>query len=73
MQRLNRGTDYTYWNTQMSENNVPLFLDSVLIYFYVQQFRDTTLEVLSCGHYISHEPSVSINMRINTQGKVLPL
>lgn len=50
----------------------------MLMYSHVRQFRDTTLEVLSCGRYISHEPSVSINMcsssrNINTHSKVSPL
>lgn len=56
--------------------------------FYVQQFRDAALEVLSCGRYIPHVPtSVSINMHslnrksrltslsrnVNAHSKVLPL
>ncbi|XP_068459552.1 parietopsin [Clinocottus analis] len=60
-----------------------------IIYFLTnKQFRDATLEMLSCGRYISHMPTtVSINMRslnkrsrmtslgrnINTHSKVLPL
>ncbi|XP_026166927.1 parietopsin [Mastacembelus armatus] len=51
-----------------------------IIYFLSnKQFRDSTLEVLSCGCYIPHGPtSVGINMRSlsrtsNMRSKVLPL
>ncbi len=65
-----------------------MYFLTVLMCFYVQQFRDAALEVLSCGRYIPHVPtSVSINMHslnrksrltslsrnINTHSKVLPL
>lgn len=64
------------------------FPDRVSLYFYVQQFRDSALEVLSCGRYIPHGPSsvtikmhslnrrsrlISLSRNVNMQHKVLPL
>lgn len=63
-----------------------LYFLTVFMCSYTQQFRDATLELLSCGRYIPHAPtSVSINMRSlnrrsrltslsrSTHSKVLPL
>lgn len=65
-----------------------LYFLMVSMCFYAQQFRDATLEVLSCGRYIPRAPtSVSINMcslnrrsrltslsrSVNMHSKVLPL
>lgn len=65
-----------------------IYVLMVLMCLYDQQFRDATLEVLSCGRYIPHAPTrVSINMcssnrwsqptslsrSVNMHSKVLPV
>lgn len=72
----------------VSEKKTHMSHDRADMCLYVQQFRDSALEVLSCGHYIPHGPTaVSINMctlsrrsrltslsrGVSTHSKVLPL
>lgn len=62
------------YNISTFELHVMLIYISFMFMCYIQQFRDATLELLSCGRYFPRTPAlVSIHMHSMNSTRVTPL